>query len=399
MKFFKKTMLAIVAMGALAACSDSQNSGNDNSWLADAPGTEVYVGVEALNNLSKVEAATQSAALAERATENPLAPMVTVSYFNVKIDPRLGYVQRRDTYASVVNGGKLYTDCPFITINKGNDNSYLLSTDGSGIRTLVASGDTTRTTILKKINSYYKRTNPISSSVVEDNIHVVWYLAKDMNNGWHIDGLLTDKVDIKEACDACRDEGFGEITFGENGSQLTYDELMAFFPVNYKIKPLDKTLGVDIHQQKHDKWGEIKTSVHIKEAKDVTINIPVSKDYTLENADNNVLARYFEKYYEVQNYDETIGASVKVTVERLANGVKISITGVTEDLVKALERRYNDGLTVEIHTFYKLTDAKGESDYKAAVWNSVKNSKVTYGGDVKGQITSAFYANDKVEIK
>lgn len=107
-------MFAIVAMGALAACSDSQNGGNDNSCLADAPGTEVYVGVEALNNLSKVEAATQSAALAERATENPLAPMVTVSYFNVKIDPRLGYVQRRDTYASVVNGGKLYTDCPFI---------------------------------------------------------------------------------------------------------------------------------------------------------------------------------------------------------------------------------------------------------------------------------------------
>ena len=32
MKFFKKTMLAIVAMGALAACSDSQNGGNDNSW-------------------------------------------------------------------------------------------------------------------------------------------------------------------------------------------------------------------------------------------------------------------------------------------------------------------------------------------------------------------------------
>lgn len=51
MKFFKKTMLAIVAMGALAACSDSQNGGNDNSWLADAPGTEVYVGVEALNDL------------------------------------------------------------------------------------------------------------------------------------------------------------------------------------------------------------------------------------------------------------------------------------------------------------------------------------------------------------
>lgn len=34
MKFFKKTMLAIVAMGALAACSDSQNGGNEiPGWL------------------------------------------------------------------------------------------------------------------------------------------------------------------------------------------------------------------------------------------------------------------------------------------------------------------------------------------------------------------------------
>lgn len=397
----QKLMLAIAAVGALTACSNSEENGIDNSWLANAPGTEVYMGVDALNNLTEVGTSSRAASFSSRATENPLAPVIEVRYFNVKVDPRLGYDVKPNIYSSVGKGVKVYTDCPFITVNKNKNYSYLLSTDGSGLRTLFAAGDTTSANVIKKISTWYKRTNPISPKVDDSKIHVIWYLAKSMDNGWHVDGLLTDKNDVKEACDACHDDGFQEITFGENDgkTQLTYAELMDFFPVNYKIKRLDKTLGVDIHQQSHGQWGEIKTSVHVKEAKDVTINIPVGIDYTLENAETDERARYFNEYYEIQNYDETIGAKVNVEVERLKAGVTINITGITEDLVKALERRYNDGFTVEIHTFYKLTDAAGTSDFKAPVWNAMKNSKVTYDGSVSGQITSAFFDSESVEIK
>ena len=168
------------------------------------------MGVETLDNISKVDG------MQMRASVNPLAPVVTVNYFNVKIDPRLGYNYPANNYVGVIFGGKLYKDCPFITINKGNNNSYLLSTNGSGLRTLIAAGDTATASILATIKGKILRNQRISPTVVEKNIHVVWYLAKDMFNGWHIDGLLTDKADIKEACDACRDEGFQEITFGEN---------------------------------------------------------------------------------------------------------------------------------------------------------------------------------------
>lgn len=393
----KNFLLVGAAIGALTACSSSDEPGTEPGGVSDglrnAPGTEVYVGVDALDDLESVDGTTR----ATRA-ENPLAPMAKISYFNVKVDPRLGYTIKPNTYVIGVLNGKLYTDCPYITINKGNDNKYLLSTDGSAMKSLIAAGDTTTASVVANVEKRFKRTNPISSSVVEDKIHVVWYIAKDMNNGWHIDGLLTDKDDVKSACDACRDEGFQEITFGENGNQLTYEQFIAFFPDNHNVKPIDKTLLVDIHQQEHKDWGEIKTSVHVKEAKDVKVYLPISKDYTVENAYTNEVVKYFEKTYQVQDYNGAIGSNVSVNVERKGTGITITISGITDELLKALERRYNDGLTVEVHTFYKLTGDDGSGDYKGVVWNALKESTVSYDGVKKGQITSAYNA-EKVEIK
>lgn len=391
MKLYKfSALFAVVA--ALSACSDSQNTNpeDDNSWLANAPQTEVYMGVDALNDYQKVGSTTRA--------DNPLAPTATVNYFNVKVDPRLGFNVAPNKYTGVVGGGKVYTDCPYITINKDKNFDYLLSTNGSGLRTLIAAGDTTTATIVKKLTSWYGRTNPVSSTVVEKNIHVIWYLAKSMENGWHVDGLLTDKDDIKAACDACKDEGYQEITFGENDGkmQLTYQELANYYPAIYNIKPIDPTLLVDIHQQKHSSWGEIKTSVHVKEAKDVMIVLPVGMDYTVEGVETSALARYFEKYFEVQDYDVAIGANVNLTVERQDSGITISITGITKELLKALERRYNDGLTIEIHSYYKLADKNGNGDYTVPVWNALKKSKVVYNGNFKCRISSAFN-NDSVE--
>lgn len=377
-------MLVAAAAGLFTACSNTDDLNHTDFAQNNAPSTEVYMGVNALNNLEKINTTT-------RATENLLSPVVNVAYFNVKVDPRLGYVTPANSYLSAVRNGKAYTDCPYITINKGNDYTYLLSTDGSAMHTLIAAGDTATARIQKMVAKYYQRTNPISPTVNENNIHVIWYLAKDMNNGFHIDGLLTDKADIKEACDACKDEGYREITFGENGAQLTYGQLMDYFPVNHNIKPFSKALGVDIHQQEHQNWGEIKTSIHLKEAKDVKIFIPVSSAYTVENVDTNEVVRYFEKYFEVQDYDRAIGAQVDVKVTRQDNGVTIYVTGVTTELLKALERRYNDGFTVEVHTFYTLTEAT-----KPTVWQAIKKAQINYDGNISGQITSAYYADDSI---
>ena len=155
-----KLFFLFAAVAAFTACSSSEETnGTDDSLLANAPQTEVYMGVDVLNNYQKVNAVTRAA--------NPLSPTANVNYFNVKVDPRLGFNVAPNKYVGVMNNGKVYTDCPYITINKDKNFDYLLSTNGSGLRTLIAAGDTTTATIVKKLTSWCGRTNPVSPTVVK----------------------------------------------------------------------------------------------------------------------------------------------------------------------------------------------------------------------------------------
>lgn len=393
-----RNIFILFAGCVMASCSNNDDVAEttpDASWLAGAPSTTVYVGADNRGDLQEVAAKT-------RAT-NPLAPVANVSYFNLKVDPRLGYNTLPSTFYSVVKNGMVYTDCPFLTTeNTPMVGKYLLSTNGTGLRTLIAAGDTTTTSVLRVLNK--PRNKKISSTVVDSNIHVIWYFAKYMDSGrgkgWHIDGLLTDKTDIKAACEACVDEGFAPITFGESDGteQLSYDEVIARYKTIYNIKPIDKTLGVDIHQQEHSNWGEIKTSIHLNEAKNVTITLPVGKEYTVEGQDMGEVVKEYGKLYDVQTYNENIGSEVSVKTERLDDKVVITVSGVSDELLKALERRYNSGITVEVHTFYTLNDKSG-NDCKPSVWAALKQSTVSYEGNVRGQITSAFNDSDVVKIE
>lgn len=105
-----KLFALFAAVAAFTACSNSEETnGTDDSSLANAPQTEVYMGVDVLNNYQKVNAVTRAA--------NPLSPTANVNYFNVKVDPRLGFNVAPNKYVGVMNNGKVYTDCPYITIN------------------------------------------------------------------------------------------------------------------------------------------------------------------------------------------------------------------------------------------------------------------------------------------
>lgn len=104
-----KLFALFAAVAAFTACSNSEETnGTDDSSLTNAPQTEVYMGVDVLNNYQKVNAVTRAV--------NPLSPTANVNYFNVKVDPRLGFNVAPNKYVGVMNDGKVYTDCPYITI-------------------------------------------------------------------------------------------------------------------------------------------------------------------------------------------------------------------------------------------------------------------------------------------
>ena len=182
------------------------------------------------------------------------------------------------------------------------------------------------------------------------NSHVLWYVVKEvgMKNGWHVNGVIRD----------------------------------------YEIGEPDETpenVEVDIHQQEHADWSEIKTSVHVRtDAEFVEINIPLSFDDIVENDDFDI--RVYKTYFKDVEYND-----VTVEITHDEKGITIMIKDIDPELIEQYKEEFGDGLTVEIHSYCKTDD-------QDAIWEKVKNSCVLTTGKpctVVGQITSAY--NEEVE--
>ena len=185
------------------------------------------------------------------------------------------------------------------------------------------------------------------------NSHVLWYVVKEvgMKNGWHVNGVIRD----------------------------------------YEIGEPDQTpenVEVDIHQQEHADWSEIKTSVHVRtDAESVEINIPLSFDDIVENDDFDI--RVYKTYFKDDEYND-----VTVEITHDEKGITILIKDIDPELIEQYKEEFGDGLTVEIHSYCKTDD-------QDAIWEKVKNSCVVTTGKpctVVGQITSA-YNEEVVPVK
>lgn len=207
---------------------------------------------------------------------------------------------------------------------------------------LVAAGKST-TSVQKKIDDV---SGLIDMGHDYLNSHVLWYVVKEvgMRYGWHVNGTIVD------------------YEVGE--------------PDN-----IPDNVEVDIHQQEHLEWSEIKTSVHIRtDVESVEINIPLDFDDIVEQDDFDI--RVYKTYSKTY-------ANVDITISHDAKGITIQIDNIASSMIDDLKDKYGDGLTVEIFSYTKSTDV-------AAVWDKVKNSCVVSTGKpctVVGQITSAYDIN------
>lgn len=172
--------------------------------------------------------------------------------------------------------------------------------------------------------------------------HILWYVVKEVGGKelWHVNGIIVDTV-------------VGKPT------------------------KVPENVEIDIHQQKHIDWNEIKTSVHIRtDIESIKINIPLSFDDIVEQDDFQI--RVFTSYYkEYQN--------VTVTITHNEKGITIEISNINPDIINSLKETYGDGITVEIFSYSK------------SISDKIKDSHVITTGKpctIVGQITSAY--NDEV---
>jgi hypothetical protein len=176
--------------------------------------------------------------------------------------------------------------------------------------------------------------------------HVLWYVVKEVAGQyrWHVNGVIRD-VETPE----------------------------------YVIDPIPSNVEVDVHQQVHKDWYEIKTSIHVRtDCESVKVVMPLKEEDILEKDDFDI--RVYDFYYK-----EYTPVEHKITHD--ANGITIEITNIPADMIQQMRKDFGDGITIEVHSY-----CTGD------VWEELKESRVRTGKPciVEGQVSSAL--NDEKKL-
>lgn len=402
-----KKYLLTLASAALLFCGCSSDSGIDDiinpapaPTPASTPQTSVQVGVSKSGAFSHQMVAEQ----AETAE----------GYFFIRIDNRIpGTEYMGNTFSSKLYFPRTYSGdyCSKTSYNKGvisldeelgykvgaGVSLYIFSTDGSATSRAIIQqpslqnlidGQTWENSQVRwsdnKRSSRYIGNKLDLSGLDTDTLKIIWYVVKLQYDGWHIDGVLTGQ----STKDVTEIPGM-DIT---EGGAMVNDTIIAPDPENEDSLIVvpdvpefnDGEVEVDIHQQTHDSWDEIKTAIHIRDTVDVTVRIPIPEQYLAEQDDFRI--RVWTAYYTVGN------SSYPVTITAIheTEDLIINVSGVTAELLaKAKEETNGDGITVEVCSYYKNLD-------HAQAWEWIKASTVTTyeKTTIRGQITSAFFTKE-----
>ena len=380
----KKFYLFILSAILLSACSSedgSQGGDTGGSSTKQTPSTQVYVMGQLLNNYTDFNSA-KSVAFNSQVAEK--------AYYYIRIDnriPGMGSCPSDKYFPAQWNGqsmfvsgnqGTIKADYPYWKSLDASIDKYIYDTSGNTVEQTLGTVPSLQSLI--DANRY----NPHGvylGNLKTDTLKVIWYVSKREAGVWHVDGVLTGNStkDITEVPgveeDKDLDNSKDEPTISEYGKG---------------------NIEVDIHQQEHNTWDEIKTSIHVRDLVDkVVVEIPIdnghiaeSDDFALRVYDFNLESKVFINGTEYVLDDTN---PVKINVAHEATKVVITVECKNKSYLDALRKEYGDGVTVEVHTYPKDLS-------KAEVWSKVKNSVVkvipeSYKGLIYKGATSAFFKN------
>ena len=349
-----KVWMLLLSLFMLTACSTEDSDSDALGKTEETPSTEVYAMGKRL------------AAVSTRADATPA--QYTDAYFFIRVDGRIPGMSDAALSNDYIpyNGGSVFSpenkgkvDLSYpdwkVFSTTGNTRQYVYDTTGEEVNKVISDIPTYESllTVNKKYVDKF-------ASLDTKNLKIIWYVAKFSYGKWHVDGILTFE-DTKDVTDI---PGFDE----EPGMNNSATE-------NKLPKDFNGNIEVDIHQQQHSTWQEIKTSVHVRDLVEKTVvEIPLEyehiaevDDFAIRTYDLDLDAKVFinGKEYELDSSNP-----VKVTIEHKADKAVFTIVCKDAKYLKALHEQYNDGVTVEIHTYPKnLTNEE--------VWARLKNAKVS----------------------
>lgn len=376
----KKLFLCVLAVASLMSCADDSEGKKSSGESETKPATEVFIQGQ--------EIPFSSTSAAREVTQAPTAMKTEDAYFFIRIDNRIpelagkAYPSKeyfpQTPFGTTVfdkrNMGKVETSYPYWRTNS-NYSKYVYDTTGKTTeKTLV------KVPSLKEIIAANKNGTYELDKLDVNKLKVIWYVSKLQDGIWHVDGVLTtlETKDITEVPGIDKEDGVEN----EADKQPT--------------TTTDKgNVEVDIHQQAHNSWDEIKTSIHVRDyINSLTVTIPLEQMYVAESDDTHIRTYDYELeskvYINGTEYSLSGTQKMNVKIEHQEAQVVIKVEGFNEDYIKALRKEYGDGITIEVHTY-----AKGLK--KEEVWSRVKKSTVTvdpstYDGLIFKGATSAYFS-------
>lgn len=258
---------------------------------------------------------------------------------------------------------------------------YIYSTDGSAVESIILE----QPTIEELLAADEYPTDDFKGYIDhKDELHFLWYACKkqDADHVWHIDGVLT----TKERTDISETDYGTEIKQKNEQNGMTPDK-------GNVVR--QASVEVDVHQQEHKDWNEIKTSIHMRDTTQVEVFLPIGYEELADDFDIRS-GRDYAYITELKDSKIQIGDAeykLQVSITHEQDGIRILVKPNREALIAA-RQRYDDGITFEVHS-YVTSGITTE-----AIWQRLKGTKCTTTPytTIFGQITSAYYPEDRVEL-
>ena len=391
LKFMKRLFYLIALLPFMVACTNEKedenfvfNGGeNNNQTVVVKPSTKVFAQGAFLNYSSSTRRDFGYG------TEWPKINTEEgweAAKFSIRIDGCFPGVPNQDVakYWSKKGGpnlGKVYTAFPWATYDdRGLDYTLVDTKTGNNVGMFRYVLDPFGTEVNKALMEvpdmkvYFQwlmaqddveyKTQLAQALADWDDYQIIWYVAKEvgMKQGWHVNGYLKKKSYEQ-------DDFWNKIKDETDGMTVT------------EPKDAPNNVEIDIHQQEHKDWNEIKTSIHIRtDVQHVQVKIPIKFDNIVEADDFAI--RIFNYYIS--------GVEIKNMITHDDNGITIDITNIDPAVIEKLKAKFGDGLTIEVHSYCKK-DEDGE------IWKALKNVIITTGTDcsITYHISSAYQPEEK----
>lgn len=376
----KKLILFMMAVLCLSSCGEDANVTGGEQTIDPAPApsrtTQVYV-------MGKDVSGTSRAMMRAASTNTKQA------HFFIRIDRRIpgyescpstSYWPQTSSGRSLLDAGNTGTvdlDYPYWKYAGGSVGQYVYDSTGKAVTEALADVPSIESILNANKNTKYKFDNLDYSK-----LKVIWYVAKSgESNGWHVDGVLTDvnTKDVTEIPDIKIDE----------------DKKLDNSKKDEPVESLDKgNVEVNIHEQLHKDWDEIKTSIHIRDLVDeVKVEIPIGQENMVPSDDFAIRTYDYELnkvYIKGSEYELAGSKPVKVQVEHQSDKIVITVSDINHEYIKKLVEAYGDGITVEVHSYPQLLE-------KDAIWNMLWNSAANKS-NCKVTVKPAAYDSEKIKL-